>query len=122
MAQGFQLFKKDYIRKHLLDIWTDRKRQNISAFPPALDKIYAYFIHRKTAMTNQNIFRTLKHVFEREYTVPQNFTHSEFDSVPESEFFPPHLCAHGPGKDPFEAVMCPVEAASQISCMRTEDA
>ena len=37
------------------------------------------------------------------------------------EIFPPYLCAHGPGEDPFEAVMCTVGAASQISLMLTED-
>ena len=32
------------------------------------------------------------------------------------EIFPPYKCTHGPGEDPFEAVMCAVGAASQISC------
>ena len=31
------------------------------------------------------------------------------------EIFPPYKCTHGPGEDPFEAVMCAVGAASQIS-------
>ena len=31
-------------------------------------------------------------------------------------FFLPTHCTHGPGEDPFEAVMCAVGAASQISC------
>ena len=30
-------------------------------------------------------------------------------------FFLPTHCTHGPGEDPFEAVMCAVGAASQIS-------
>ena len=37
-------------------------------------------------------------------------------------FFPPYKCTHGPGEDPFEAVMCAVGAASQISsclCLKT---
>ena len=35
------------------------------------------------------------------------------------EIFPPYKSAHGPGEDPFEAVMCTVGAASQISyCLR----
>ena len=37
------------------------------------------------------------------------------------EIFPPHTSAHGPGEDPFEAVMCTVGAAFQISRMLTED-
>ena len=36
-------------------------------------------------------------------------------------FFLPTHCTHGPGEDPFEAVMCAVGAASQISCLRMED-
>ena len=32
------------------------------------------------------------------------------------EIFPPYKSTHGPGEDPFEAVMCTVGAASQISC------
>ena len=32
------------------------------------------------------------------------------------EIFPPYKCTHGPGEDPFEAVLCAVGAASQISC------
>ena len=28
----------------------------------------------------------------------------------------PYICAHGPEEDAFEAVMCTVGAASQISC------
>ena len=35
--------------------------------------------------------------------------------------FSSHTSAHGPGEDPFEAVMCTVGAASQISWMLTED-
>ena len=31
-------------------------------------------------------------------------------------FFLPTYCTHRPGEDPFEAVMCAVGAASQISC------
>ena len=31
-------------------------------------------------------------------------------------FFLPTQCTHGPGEDPFEAVMCAVGDASQISC------
>ena len=31
-------------------------------------------------------------------------------------FFLPTICTHGPGEDPFEAVMCAGGAASQISC------
>ena len=34
------------------------------------------------------------------------------------EIFPPYKCTHEPGEDPFEAVMCAVEAASQISCTK----
>ena len=37
------------------------------------------------------------------------------------EIYPPHICTHGPGEDPFEAVMCAVGAASQISLLM-EDA
>ena len=37
------------------------------------------------------------------------------------EIFPPYKCTHGPGEDPFEAVMCAVGAASQISCLLMED-
>ena len=33
------------------------------------------------------------------------------------EIYPPHICTHGPGEDPFEAVMCAVGAASQISVL-----
>ena len=36
-------------------------------------------------------------------------------------FFLPTHCTHGPGEDPFEAVMCAVGAASQISCLLMED-
>ena len=31
-------------------------------------------------------------------------------------FLPTYVCTHGPGEDPFEAVVCAVRAASQISC------
>ena len=37
------------------------------------------------------------------------------------EIFPPYICAHGPGEDPFEAVMCTVGAASQISVCLLKD-
>ena len=37
------------------------------------------------------------------------------------EIFPPYICTHGPGEDPFEAVMCAVGAASQISYLLIED-
>ena len=37
------------------------------------------------------------------------------------EIFPPYICAHGPGEDPFEAVMCTVGAASQISFCLLKD-
>ena len=37
------------------------------------------------------------------------------------EIFPPYICAHGPGEDPFEVVMCTVGTASQISfCLLKE--
>ena len=32
------------------------------------------------------------------------------------EIFPPYICTHRPGEVPFEAVMCAVGGASQISC------
>ena len=37
------------------------------------------------------------------------------------EIFSPYICTNGPGEDPFEAVMCAVGAASQISCLLMED-
>ena len=37
------------------------------------------------------------------------------------EIFPPYKCTHGPGEVPFEAVMCAVGAASQISHLLIED-
>ena len=33
------------------------------------------------------------------------------------EIFPPYICTHGPGEDPFEAVMCAVGAASQLKLL-----
>ena len=39
----------------------------------------------------------------------------------EDEIFRPFKCIHGPGEDPFEAVMCAVGAASQISYLLIED-
>ena len=150
LERGFQLFKN---RKHLetfrLDIGNIWCRIICSPFPLAEDQEYAYFFHRKTAVTNQNIFRTLKHMsFERANIVPQNFLHSRkltqfpesTDSVKEGTKFASQertpssdkvntfteiplwvrfslftQSAHGPGEDPFEAVMCTVGAPSQIS-------
>ena len=34
------------------------------------------------------------------------------------EIFPPYKGTQRPGEDPFEAVMCAVGAASQISCLK----
>ena len=48
-----------------------------------------------------------EHESEGEYILQYHFV---------DEIFPPYKCTHGPGEDPFEAVMCAVGAASQISC------
>ena len=93
---------------------------------------------------NQNIFRIYKHVSKGHLKFWKNFSRLDiFSSGKHSknfrnsgatlrnklqregefyllirfvgEIFPPYICTHGPGEDPFEAVMCAVGAASQIS-------
>ena len=155
LERGFQLLKK---RKHLETLWLGIRniwsRIICSPFPPAEDKEYAYFVHRKTAVTNQNIFGILKYVFRKsEYCSTELFTFSEIDSVSRIhktlvkepslhhekehhkvirwilllnflygwDFPSSHKVHTDQGKTLFEAVMCTVGAASQISCMLTED-
>ena len=106
--------------------------------------------HRKTAVTNQNISEHWSMSFERANIVPQNFLHSRkliqfpksTESVEEETKSLHHesdkvnifteitlwvrfslltQSAHGPGEDPFEAVMCTVGAASQISFCLLKD-
>ena len=56
-----------------------------SPFPLAEDQENAYFFHRKTAVTNQNIFRTLKHVFWKSEYCSTEFLHSrKLTQFPES--------------------------------------
>ena len=47
----------------------------MTTFPPAWDKDYAFFFHTKTALTNQNIFRTLKHIFRKSKYCSTKFLH-----------------------------------------------
>ena len=101
----------------------------------------AYFFHRINSVTNRKHFRiqacvkrarfvlleilkyfqfqqntiALKELLQLDGTKPHCKGNTVyFCSV--VEIFPPHKCTHGPGEDPFEAVMCAVGAASQISC------
>jgi len=99
---------------------------------------------------NQKIFRIYKHVSKGHFKVLKKFSRLDiFSSGKHSknfrnsgatlrnklqregefyllirfvgEIFPPYICTHGPGEDPFEAVMCAVGAASQISYLLIED-
>ena len=56
----------------------------------------------------------IQKLLQQNYTV-NNGNFCCFNSV--VEIYPPHICVHGPGEDPFEAVMYTVGAASQISLL-----
>ena len=101
------------------------------------------FFTESSVFSNQNIFRTYKHVSKGQFRVLKEFSRSDkfhflktanlsgtlvqLDETIYKEKvnifclfalwmrFPPYKCIHGPGEDPFEAVMCTVGAASQIS-------
>ena len=60
-----------------------------------------------TSGTDLQLYWKQEHESEGEYILQYHFV---------DEIFPPYKCTHGPGEDPFEAVMCAVGAASQISC------
>ena len=59
-----------------------------------------------TSGTDLQLYWKQEHESEGEYILQYHFV---------DEIFPPYKCTHGPGEDPFEAVMCAVGAASQIS-------
>ena len=155
LERGFQLFKKKKISGNISIGHSEHMVQNnMFTFPTCWRPRICILFHRKTAVTNQNIFRTLKHVFRKSEYCSTEFLHSRkltqfpesTDSVEEGTKFASRerlpksdkvnifaeiplwvrfslltQSAHGPGEDPFEAVMCTVGAASQISWMLTED-
>ena len=75
-------------------------------------------LFRQRTHTNFEL-RTLKlgilELLQQNYTVKQVELSAIFNSV--VEIYPPDICVHGPGEDPFEAVMYTVGAASQISLL-----
>ena len=60
----------------------------MTTFPPAWDKDYAFFFHRKNSFDKSKYFQNIEAYFSKEQILFHKiFTCSEIDTVPKAEAF-----------------------------------